>query len=811
MRISAKKILLVMLPMAVFLISSPALSYGQTQVDQTSDAKQELSALAPGLAEIIPLAAELSGRLAALEFQLTGLLDVSAVERKYAGIEANLKGTAGQLQRLKDAKAYRFSKIVGLRETIEQKKEMFDEISEPLSNAISQLEAWRKEWLEEKKRWNQWQSSLLDKGLLDQVKSTFSKANGTIDTALNLVLPQLEAMLRVQARAGNIQAKLDVLVAKLDGLILLKRHGVLLEKLPPMFSSRYFSQFGRELWYSVLKGLDEILWPGSWFFDRLGWILLLQGFISLFTTIAIYRKRQVLNDYKRWRFLAARPFSAGLFLGFMTTMAIYFYVLVPETWALVVTIVGGISFARLSGNLIEAAWKRQFVYGLIFVIIVTKIIDVVSLPLPLFRLYTVLTALVGLFFFLRWAGESRRHKDSSLYTWSLRLVSLFLVVIIIAELWGKAGLAEHLFVSLMRSIATVLIFILFSHMIRGGLEWLFRTSLLRRVTVQRSATDAIIRRATLFIDVAIWGLVVLPAILVIWGVFDTLEEAMKCLLALGVNLGSQRISIGLVIASAGILYGSLLTSWILQKLLMDSLLVKRQLEMGVRHSIVRLVHYVIIFAGFLLALSTLGFDLTKLTIILSALGIGIGFGLQGIVNDFVSGLILLFERPVRVGDNIELDGKWSEIKSIGLRSTIVQTVDQADLIIPNSDLVNNKMTNWTLSNRRVRLTIPVGVAYGSDVPLVVETLMACGKANSNLVKTLEPQVLFQSFGDSSLDFELRVWVLDADNRLLVKSELHQEIDRRFREANIEIAFPQRELHLRSIDESVILPPQKPTR
>ena len=297
----------------------------------------------------------------------------------------------------------------------------------------------------------------------------------------------------------------------------------------------------------------------------------------------------------------------------------------------------------------------------------------------------------------------------------------------------------------------------------------------------------------------------------IWGVFDTLEEAMKYLLALGVNLGSQRISIGLVIASAGILYGSLLTSWILQKLLMDSLLVKRQVEMGVRNSIVRLVHYVIIFAGFLLALSTLGFDLTKLTIILSALGIGIGFGLQGIVNDFVSGLILLFERPVRVGDNVELDGKWSEIKSIGLRSTIVQTVDQADLIIPNSDLVNNKMTNWTLSNRRVRLTIPVGVAYGSDVPLVVETLMACGKANSNLVKTLEPQVLFQSFGDSSLDFELRVWVLDADNRLLVKSELHQEIDRRFREANIEIAFPQRELHLRSIDESVILPPQKPTR
>ena len=225
-----------------------------------------------------------------------------------------------------------------------------------------------------------------------------------------------------------------------------------------------------------------------------------------------------------------------------------------------------------------------------------------------------------------------------------------------------------------------------------------------------------------FIDVAIWGLVLLPAILMIWEVYDTLEEATKGLLALGFNLGSQRISVGLLIVSAGILYVSFLTSWILQKLLMDEVLVRRKVEKGVRHSMARLVHYVIIFVGFLLALSTLGFEITKLTIMLSALGVGIGFGLQGIVNNFVSGLILLFERPVRVGDTIEIGGKWAEIKRIGLRATTVQTVDQADLIIPNADLVNNQVTNWTLSNRRVRLTIPVGVAYGSDVPLVMETL-----------------------------------------------------------------------------------------
>ena len=205
-----------------------------------------------------------------------------------------------------------------------------------------------------------------------------------------------------------------------------------------------------------------------------------------------------------------------------------------------------------------------------------------------------------------------------------------------------------------------------------------------------------------------------------------------------------------------------------------------------------------------MAISTLGFGITKLTIILSALGVGIGFGLQSIVNNFVSGLILLFERPVRVGDTIELGGKWAEIKRIGIRATTVKTLDEADVIIPNSELITNQVTNWTLTNRLVRLTIPVGVAYGSDLPLVMETLAACSKAHEMVADFRPPQVLFLSFGESSLDFELRVWVTDADHRLEVMSALHQDIDRRFREKNIEIAFPQQDLHLRSLDESVVL-------
>ena len=235
---------------------------------------------------------------------------------------------------------------------------------------------------------------------------------------------------------------------------------------------------------------------------------------------------------------------------------------------------------------------------------------------------------------------------------------------------------------------------------------------------------------------------------------------------------------------------------------MEQVLDRGRVETGVKISIARLVHYALIFIGFVLALLALGFEFTKLTIILSALGIGIGFGLQGVVNNFVSGLILLFERPVRVGDFIELDGKWAEIKNIGLRATNVQTFDQADVIIPNADLVSNQVTNWTLSNRLVRVAIPVGVAYGSDVPLVIHTLMTCATANDKVARMPEPQAFFRSFGESSLDFELRCFIRNVDRRLITVSELNYAIERALREAGIQIPFPQRDLHLRSADASI---------
>ncbi len=778
--------------MTIFSITGHVLANEQSQEDNATGVERELLAATPALAEIIPLATQLSGRLVILEKKVKNVLDGAALEKNYAGIEVELNNYIDKLKQLKDLNSNKLRKLVKLKKQIQQQSEFLEENSKPLSKAISQLQTWRKEWLGEKKSWNEWQDSLLKEGELDQLKPTFLKTSSEIDRALNLIRTQLESVLRIQARAGNIQREIDVITAEVESLI--TQSSSMYDESSPMLSSSYIAHFGGgQIWHAVINGLDELSLPDGRFFAQQGWLIILQFGIFLVVTITIYRKRQTLNDLEQWKFLATRPFSAGLFFGTIAMLLVYEYTGAPGGWKLINTGIAGISFARISGRIIKDSWKRHFVYGLVIILIVTNLLNILRFPLPLYRLYILLAALACFIFCLRWAKENVRHNGHVLYTWLLRMGSLFFAFIVFAEIWGKHALALYLFVSFIKSIAAVVIFTLLNYMFRGVLEHQLNNFTLLRKTSQ---TEVIIRWGTLIIGVGIW-IFLLPAILMIWGAYDNLEGAMEGFYAIGFNLGSQRFNLGMLIAAACVVYGSFILSWVLREVLMEEVLIRRKVEKGVRLSMGTLIHYVLIFVGFLLALWVIGFKFTNLTIVLSALGVGIGFGLQGVVNNFVSGLILLFEQPVRVGDTIEIGigGTWAEIKKIGLRSTIVRTVDQADVIIPNADLISNQVTNWTLSNRVARLHILVGVAYGSDIHLVIETLLACARENSNVAETPSPQALFLNFGDSSLDFELLAWVSDAEYRLTTKSELHQEIDRRFRENGIVIPFPQRDVHL----------------
>jgi len=223
-------------------------------------------------------------------------------------------------------------------------------------------------------------------------------------------------------------------------------------------------------------------------------------------------------------------------------------------------------------------------------------------------------------------------------------------------------------------------------------------------------------------------------------------------------------------------------------------------DRGIQYTISTTLHYVILIIGVLLALNLLGFPLTNLALVFGALGVGIGFGLQNIVNNFISGLILLFERPVKVGDILVVDGQWGKVKEIRVRSTIFETVDRYVLIIPNSEMLSGKIVNWTHYGRGpTRLNLEVGVGYGSDAALVTRLLLEVCRANKLVLAEPPPIVFFRAYGDSALNFTLRVYLPSPDpaQRTQATHELNSAIFETFKEHGIEIPFPQRDLYIKN--------------
>ena len=234
------------------------------------------------------------------------------------------------------------------------------------------------------------------------------------------------------------------------------------------------------------------------------------------------------------------------------------------------------------------------------------------------------------------------------------------------------------------------------------------------------------------------------------------------------------------------------------KTLVNRVLARRGVNLGVREATGSIVRYLMLFIGLLVILQTVGIDLTALSILTGAIGLGIGFGLQNIASNFISGIIILFERPVRIGDRIAVGDVEGDVVRIGARSTTVLTNDNIDIIIPNSKLITENVVNWTHSERKVRFRIPVSVAYATDIRRVEQALLEAAKNVYEVLATPAPAVRFISFGQSGLEFELRAWTTTlVQRRGKFTSELNFAIYDKFKEYEIEVPYPQRDIHIRS--------------
>lgn len=272
------------------------------------------------------------------------------------------------------------------------------------------------------------------------------------------------------------------------------------------------------------------------------------------------------------------------------------------------------------------------------------------------------------------------------------------------------------------------------------------------------------------------------------------------LLSYTLAVGTISISLGNVLV---FLVSVVIAFWAartIRLILHDEVLTRMALPRGVGNSIASLTYYLVLLLGLGIALSAAGFQTSQLTIVFGALGVGIGFGLQNVVNNFVSGLILMFERPIQPGDVVDISGTSGQVREIGMRATRIKTFEGADVIVPNGTLLSEKLTNWTMLDRSRRIEISVGLAYGTDPAQVIALLDGVARQTPGIVADPAPVVLFMGFGASTLDFSLRAWTTDFDRWIDIRSAMLTGMYAALKQAGIEIPFPQRDLHLRSISD-----------
>ena len=462
---------------------------------------------------------------------------------------------------------------------------------------------------------------------------------------------------------------------------------------------------------------------------------------------------------------------------------------------------------RLLPRLLEPALAPA-VYGLAIFVVLDRVRDVVAKnvflerSLLLFETLAALTLLVWMLGPARLASLPAGTHIPRVLGHTLKLALLALALSAIANTAGWVHLSRLLTEGLLGSAYVAVVLYGGARVLRTALRAGLRSEAARRLGLVRRHGDEVnrwLRRAIHAGAFVGWGYFALAN----FGVEEWAGELALSLLGAEAQFGSLGVSLGDVLAFVLTLAGAFLLSRLLRTILEDDVVPRLPAGRGVGHALTTTVHYAVLLLGFLLAISAAGVDLNKVSLLAGAFGVGIGFGLQNVVNNFVSGLILLYERPVQLGDIVEVGGITGEVRRIGIRSSTISTPQGAEVIVPNSNLISDRVVNWTLSDRKKRMEVKVSVAHGTDPERMLALLESVASAHSDVLTAPRPQAAFLGFGESSLDFELYAWSGHFNSAGSTQSELAVAIHRALAEAGIEIPFPQRDLHLRTTSAEAV--------
>jgi len=563
----------------------------------------------------------------------------------------------------------------------------------------------------------------------------------------------------------------------------------------------------RSLISDIISGLKDFMLNYSF---RLWLHLILFLIILIFVTYSYrnlkkYIPEKDIPEAMAIRMIVKRPVSSSFLISFLLTYILY--ETVPDSINLLNTLLLVIPVLFILSDIINRSAKR-FIYLPVSAAVLVQIHNLGYSETAISRIFLMSIIIFGLLS-LGMILKKIKQRQFGLpvrirkIIYGLLFFCLVLLVIsLFAVIAGAVMLAEFITYATIKSAVLMLIFYALSLTVNSIIIISIFSKTLQKLNLIRQFHEKLYKKLVKIVNVVTWILWLILA-LRLFTVWSNIYQWGKKILTSKIPIGSMDLSLGNILIFFFLIWLALKISKLIKIIVEGEIAPRVKMQRGVPGAISLLLRITIITFGFMLAIAAAGVDMTKLTILLGALGVGIGFGMQNIFNNLVSGIILAFERPIKEGDIIEVGELWGTVKEIGLRASIIFTFDGAEVIVPNGNLISNELINWTLTDQQRRVEVLVGVAYGTDPSKVLGILNKVASEHEEVLKEPTPLALFSGFGESSLDFRLLFWIPRAENRFIINSEVNTKVNDALIKAGIVIPFPQIDLHVRSADPSIL--------
>jgi small-conductance mechanosensitive channel len=759
--------------------------------------------------DIAKLSEQTISNLVEIRGKIKPLEEVSKVAEDFTKLLEEINQLERQLKET-NLNELKFNRLSVMQNSWEDAKSALTQWQDNLQTRSQDLEKLGQSLKENQELWEKTRNASKEREDPNALRDRISEVLDSIVYVHKALKFRQEAILTLMDKISQESIRINKALTKINQAIDVNREKIFAIDSPPLWKAFEKKEKVPPLLEQIRQTFEGRITLIKKFAAGNGSRMILHLGIFLFTALFLLnvRKQEDIwlkedSSATKFKYIYHHPFSSALLLSLIFTS--YIYKNTPDLVRELNRLLFLIPLLRIIPKIIYHEMRIPF-YWLATLYVLQRLDDLIidfSLVHRLILLLITLSTVFGLIYLLRPGSNFFKRKGSWRTAMILggRISLVLMGISLLANVLGNISLADLLATATL-NIAYVTVGVFAAILIMESIIVIsMQSQILSKLRIVQKNSQLIQERVISLIRFAVvllWSVYTLRT----FKIFEPLKNFTLNFLSKSWKLGDLGFSLGDLLIFIFTIWLSIWISRLVRFILEEDVMPRIRLPRGVPASISTLTNYGILFIGFLIALTAAGVEWSKFALLAGAFGVGIGFGLQNVVNNFISGLILIFERPIKVADTVAVGQLNGVVKRIGIRSSTIRTFDGAEVIVPNGTLIQSEVTNWTLSDRLRRIEVKVGVAYGTDPNKVLEILKKVASENSVVLDNPAPMILFQGFGESSLDFSFRVWTSDYDNWLTFSSEITLEVHNALYKAGIEIPFPQRDLHLRSVDKNV---------